>query len=71
MRARCPRRPPTSVDRNKSSPIGQLERYHDAKEQFTMAMVREGHWKLFAAQAEATYYACLCAVRDAELAAYV
>ena len=60
-----------SVDRNKSSPIGQLERYHDAKEQYTFAMVKEAHWKLFAAQAEATYYACMCAVRDAELAAYV
>ena len=46
--------------------LGQL-----TKEQFTFAMVKEAHWKLFAAQAEATYYACMCAVRDAELAAYV
>ena len=58
-----------AIDRNKSSPFGQLERYYQANEQLHKAMGKHWATEVVALEAERDAYKALVALREAELAA--
>lgn len=62
------RRFEVSVDKGEASPLGQLERYYEARQEYTKARLRHSTVKLMMTEMEARVNKALVAVRDAEIA---